>query len=1001
MYRNFSFIFLFAYLLGLCSLRAQTPVMWHYGEEEGLPGIKVFDLFQDTEGFIWIGTDFGLVRYDGYEFRLYDHPAHHRQSLTRIQEDDQGRIWTQSFYGRIFYVEDDTLRLFEPWEEHAKDTEFERFIVDSQNRVWIMGKKVHPPKIYDLNSKTWSSLELPAEDVEFNWMIQHSDERFFITAPQGSWTITDEGMAPMPLPYETTDISLGISQTQFGTTFFFDRSQNVPGLYIFQEPGEFRTIYLPNEDKIFQTRNLTIRGSSHKEYFFLTGKGVYVYDSTFTPMFGGKPLLENMQTNDFLQDREGNYWISTKRSGIFVFPSVDNFFFDTNNSNLPDNRISTLEKTIDGKLLMGFQDGSACIYVPEKDEMTSFIVNEERTKEVKTILHDPVNHLIWATAAQDLIAFDSTGRKIMAGATGGGEALQLYHGNLLRAGPYRADVYAMYPTYGAVPPLSQAYRERYTYQPATPTSLPHLVLREHRAFSIFGDTIHNQIWVGFADGLSYFDEEKETKVFLKDTIRIIVREMDQTADGLIWAGTPSQGVLGLQDGKVIHHFHKGNILPSNDCRWLEVDGNQLWIGSDIGVFLIDPATESVWIHGKQDAIPSHDIRELTHIGDRVYVATPKGMNSFLKKEMKASGPGYPTFITSTALFEKDTLLQEGIHLAYNQNYLRFGFLGLAYRPQGNFQYKYRMLGLDSSWVAIPSSQRYARYPSMPAGTYTFEVITVVEGDSADPIPATFSFSIGLPIWQRWWFWTLISLGLIGLTSFGFLLRIRNLKERNRVDQQLRIAQLSAIKSQMNPHFIFNALNSIQDFILLNEKRQANSYLGKFSDLMRLYLNMSNQNVVFLSDVIRALELYLQLEGIRFDDTFNYIMDIHEDIDPEIIQIPAMVIQPYVENAIKHGLLHKKENRLLLIRFELEAEDLLYCEIRDNGVGRKRAAEIKARNPIKRKSFATLATEKRLDLLNYGRDDLIGVEILDLYDQRNNPSGTQVSIRIPLKISLEI
>ena len=593
-------------------------------------------------------------------------------------------------------------------------------------------------------------------------------------------------------------------------------------------------------------------------------------------ILGGSRFYQTSKSMTSYRIPKGNYWISTKRSGIFVYPGLQNGFYSQDNSSLPDNRFSTMGQTDDGRLLLGFQDGTwGKIFDPVKDNTTSFIVDSKRTREVKSILHDPAQNLIWTTGGNFLYGFDMEGNKVIEGRNGGGEGLQIYQDHLLRATPYDADVHSLISGYGNKPPLSRELRKHFTNLAPPTYSFHTLILREERAFSIFGDEEQEQIWVGYADGLYLYEKNGDFQIIsLPDSSNILASSLARTEDGTIWVGTPAQGVIGIRDGKIQYHFHQQNRLPTSNCRWLETEGSQVWIGSDEGVFLIEPNSEHIWMYGRQDALPSNDIRGLSLIDEWVYVATPIGVCRFLKEEMRAEKSSYPTFLTGVALYERDTLLEDGVRLSHNQNNLRFSFLGLAYRPQGYYQYKYRMLGLDSSWVEIPSSQRIARFPSLPAGSYTFEVTTQVPGASNDQAPARFSFSIDIPYWQRWWFWALIFLGLIGLTSLGFMYRIQVLKERNRIDQELRTAQLSAIKSQMNPHFMFNALNSIQDFILLNEKRQANLYLGKFADLMRLYLNLSNQTSVILADIIKALDLYLQLEGIRFDDTFNYLMDVH-------------------------------------------------------------------------------------------------------------------------------
>ena len=426
-------------------------------------------------------------------------------------------------------------------------------------------------------------------------------------------------------------------------------------------------------------------------------------------------------------------------------------------------------------------------------------------------------------------------------------------------------------------------------------------------------------------------------------------------------------------------------------------GNVLWIGSDEGIVRFFPRDSSLQIFNRKDGLPSNDVRDIRAVGDSIYVGTPRGLTVVPISTILDARPDPPIFLNGFIESGNiDSILESGSELSFRQNSLRFEFLGLAYRARNEFFYRYRMIGLDSAWVEVPASQRVVPYLSLAPGEYTFEVITFIRDGQQSAKSARLSFSISPPYWQTWWFWLVSGLAVVTLVGLLFQARIRYLKEKNYIEQELRSAQLAALKSQMNPHFIFNSLNSIQDFILLNEKKQANAYLGKFADLMRLYLDMSNQRAVQLSDEIRTLRLYLDLEAVRFSDKLTSLIEIDAALDPASITIPAMVIQPYVENALKHGLLHKKYDRRLNIFFEMREEgEVLYCEIRDNGIGRKRSAEIRERNPIKQKSFATDATEKRLNLLNYGRKAAIGVEIIDLYDEADLPTGTQVNIRIPL------
>ncbi|MGJ8682982.1 MAG: tetratricopeptide repeat-containing sensor histidine kinase [Nonlabens sp.] len=255
---------------------------------------------------------------------------------------------------------------------------------------------------------------------------------------------------------------------------------------------------------------------------------------------------------------------------------------------------------------------------------------------------------------------------------------------------------------------------------------------------------------------------------------------------------------------------------------------------------------------------------------------------------------------------------------------------------------------------------------------------------------------------------LVIVGLLLLVSLVYYSRLKakkkaeliaiELKETQKrlaIEKQYRDSELKALKAQMNPHFIFNALNSIQDYIVLNQKNLASDYLGKFADLIRNYLHFSDTGFISIPDEVYNLNLYLELEKLRFEEQLDYSFHVSENANSDAINIPTMLIQPYVENALKHGLLHKKDKRKLSITISKVSDKIVECTVEDNGIGRAKSKEINAKRETQHKSFALKATTERLDLLNYGKEKKIGVEIIDLNDN-GNAIGTKVILKIPIQ-----
>jgi tetratricopeptide (TPR) repeat protein len=215
-----------------------------------------------------------------------------------------------------------------------------------------------------------------------------------------------------------------------------------------------------------------------------------------------------------------------------------------------------------------------------------------------------------------------------------------------------------------------------------------------------------------------------------------------------------------------------------------------------------------------------------------------------------------------------------------------------------------------------------------------------------------------------------------------------------LQQRAKELEIQALRSQMNPHFIFNCLNAINRFILGHETEAASDYLTKFSRLMRMIMNHSRHSTITLADEIEVLRLYLEMERLRFKDAFDCHIDIEEDMDIEDIRIPPLLIQPFVENAVWHGLMHKEERGSLTIRLRAE-DDKLICVVRDNGVGRKRAGMLKSKSAERHKSMGLQITAERMELLTTPGEPQPFFQIEDLYDETGSPAGTQVTLTIKI------
>ncbi len=249
---------------------------------------------------------------------------------------------------------------------------------------------------------------------------------------------------------------------------------------------------------------------------------------------------------------------------------------------------------------------------------------------------------------------------------------------------------------------------------------------------------------------------------------------------------------------------------------------------------------------------------------------------------------------------------------------------------------------------------------------------------------------------KYWVITLATIIIIALIILFLYIRNKSQNNKHALEYDLNLYMQKALSQQMNPHFIFNTLNSIQYFLLNNDKLSSNKYLTKFAKLMRITLDNSQNDIIPLNKEIESLNLYVELEQLRFDNKFLFEIINNVKTEEELISIPPLIIQPFVENAIWHGIMHrnKPEGGQLKIHFDIENNNLK-CTVEDNGIGRKKANEFKKQNKPEHISLGTQITESRIDLINKLHKGKLKINYTDLCDESNNPTGTKVEITFPL------
>ncbi|MBO0934391.1 sensor histidine kinase [Fibrella aquatilis] len=938
---------------------AQDVSYQAFGKAQGMPSNTVYDLLQDQRGFIWLATDKGLFRYDGVHFRPYNNSQQNDKALSNLMEDAGGRVWCQNFTGQFFYWQADSLHLCEQLKPTGM---YCPAAIVGGTTLMSLGSNA----IRRFNITHFRTTDTPQPTGHLRPSSQVNGGYYYVMDAQANRIVgvsaTGAKVSIAATPDKQTFYHAVVNETLFlipknDATLITARPAN----------GRTYTIRLARKSLIQHVKAID------DQYLCLfTSAGFYLIDVRQKPRLVA-PRLVDKNCTSLIRDREGNFWLSTTNDGLLLIPSLS---VDVVSAGKPFSRLQAQpdERT----LVYGTSDGEVGMIAT--NSLTSRILYKGATNaEVLSLFYDkPRSQLLFCSdqfyrlnngqvqkvdimSVKDMKAID--GQSIALAATGTSGRYRLdAHDPVVQIGNYGERVRAV-----AVLPGSP------TIYTATPTGLWRHVPGQP------GTLVNAQ------------------------SLPLTDLTVTQTPTPMLFAASPTQGLFAFQNDRQILHLTKDNGLADNSLYRVKAYKNQVWWLTEKAVQCYDLTTKQIRTYDKTDGLPDADLKDLAFARDTAYIATRAGLVRF-PVQLPATNPHRPQVLLTGLFQDHAAVPMTSPHtFRYDQNTIDIRYSVLSFRSQGAVQVYYRIN--RQAWLRADQTQRLLSLPSLAPDDYTVQIKAINEDGLVSAVSVVVRFTIERPFWLQYWF--LIPLGLFSLLGTYLLYRNRLrrqqrettlLTEKNRLEQELQQSRLTAIKSQMNPHFLFNALNTIQSYIYLNEKKQASSYLVKFSELTRLILDMSSDDTVALAQELKAIGLYLELEQMRFEDTLTYQLVVDTSLDPDQVHIPSMLIQPYVENAIKHGLMHKKTDRHLLVNFE-RGPGYLQVVIDDNGIGRIRSTEINQHRAggggRRHESFASAANQKRLALLNNGHNAQIGLEIIDKTDATGYSSGTQVVIRIPL------
>ncbi len=979
-------IFLGILINGVFSI-AQTPMSHHFNIDEDLPFSKIYNIDKDKNGYLWIATDKGIFRYNGIQFDNFLLRNQKSTHVSNIQEDEKGRIWHYSFGGEILYIENDSIQLL-------KDitTQVNRFpyYVFNSGKFHFNSKKDY---LFNFNTQTFEWDSIPVENsLKEEYLPFYSYENLTFYLYHNHKIFVSQNNKIRQIDINQKKYFEKLSPIRIRDELYFLLEKDGKSYVYLYDNSEFIKI----NDFLSPLENTSLIHIYYHDnlVYFSTRNGLMIYDIQNNKF--KETLFKDEYITASLIDNEKNLWVSTLNNGLFKIPNLELYHLEIDKN---IRKLYQLEN--DGQnLYFSTSEGQLFQFNP-LNKRTQLLYQNKNKSAVRLFKSNIYNKNLIFFTDRLTSHYDINKNEIYTYTKGLPTSVKdlnitrnglIFSRNILMALEIKDSL--------RVHQLHQKWKEskeidyinfiaknKKTYKAPLIRFRKDDALIRANHYDIFSDTY----WLACNDGVFYYKNGKEKQLF-NNNQSVFFNKIVQTSDSLIW-GASSNGLFIIKNKKIIKVIGENDGLISNNINSLYTYKNDIYLITSKGLQRYNYQNNTFHLYDLSDGFPSNDIKDISIMDNQIYVMTKKGIVYF-STELKDKIETLPiAVIHNIQINEEQTGIQNQYELAHDKNNISIELNSISLRSGDLIIYEYRMYQNDkiTKWLSIPSGKQKLFFNNLNHGIYHFE-FRVRNTDGVYSEIKKITFCIHKSFFESIYFYLLLILTAFGLAYFIFKRRAKVKYTQIQLEKSIKTAEIKAIKAQMNPHFIFNSLNSIQELIFQKDFETVNEYLGKFSDLVRFVLNSSEKLFIPFHKELEMLNLYLDLEKLRFEDKFNIHFDVNIPLDQQNqLKIPAMLIQPYIENAIKHGLLHKEGSKNLIINFSIQNERL-FCIIEDNGIGRKKANELSWKN--KHGGFGNKANNKKIDLINQLIDEKIYLKIDDLYHQEM-ATGTKVTLDFPI------
>ncbi len=951
---------------------AQKPVFKKFDTNNGLPSSCVFHAIQDKNGYLWFATSIGVSRFNGYEFTNFDtENGLPDNTVFEIYEDYKGRIWFIPFSCKLSYYENGVIKAY-PYNDALQkaitmspNPQKLSFSVSQNDEIMISIRNFGLLRISP-QGKT-ERLDHLSDEKHASYYVDENKKLYIVTRSHMS-----SGAVRFITPGRDTLVSTGIRNDFFG---LYAGCQNRDG-----------NIYFSYGNYLFEYQNKKVQSVAvyDSEIIWLScdvdnniwtgtyNNGMYVIPVDRQNKIKPLRILKNASASSVLQDNENGVWITSLDKGLFYYPYFEVKYFDVEDG-LLSNQVNKLVTDGENNIWFGYSNRSALGKLAQ-NEISHDPLSSCANKIMKALHYDNrTGQVVVSSDCKTFILNDSAKAGTIVSPEGNSIAFHTIT-NRKTNGYFAGGASAFYIVENNI-----AYK--YTKDNDDGYIRVNSICQTDCKKAIFGSI----------DGLYQFQNgdiqhlSEVNPLFSKD-IRTIVKD-----DKVFWMGTKNAGII-YWGRDTIYNITKSDGLTSNAILSLNKAANTLYAGTNTGLNIITIDTgyphQFCINHVKTDkGLPSNEIHDIIILKDSIYLATNHGIAFFGKSTFDTHQKNILLTVKSVTINQSDTSLLAGYNVPYYKNSLQIDFESIYYRKQGKIMYASKMEGLDKEWRF--SFERIAKYTALPPGDYIFKLKAV--SDLKNDISRTIQipFVIKIPFWHSWWFVTACFVLVILIIIIILRLRFSLLEKQNALRLKINKAVQSSLSQQLNPHFIFNSLNSIQYYIAKNDKELSQLYLVKFANLLRSILQNSKMELISLNEEINILKLYLQLEFLRFKENLKYEIIVEKDINTNALRIPPSLLQPIIENAINHRIFANGSGRHLIICFS-QLNNHIVCEIKDNGKNWKE-------NILTSDTEYSLQeiTKKRLELFNSLHHTNSSIEFIDQSAIKNENPETIVRLNLPL------